>query len=102
MPDTIMWHYDLRLICPITGELEATEDMGLTFERACHALARAHGERSRYALVSCDRPGSDAIHNVDLAYHVHHAVHAGYADWGYCEYVGTPQDDWFAWPTRPW
>lgn len=90
-----MWHYDLRLVCAQTGELEATEDIGLSFERALENLAwmqdMHHG--ADYRIVSCDARGSDPVHSVDLSMHVHMNIHEA-LDYGWLGYCGTPDDGW--------
>lgn len=90
------WHYDIRVRCPLSGQLESTEDIGLTFERALHNLdgLREWMSRREYVIVSCDRPGSDRVHDVDLAYHVHVAMHEGQHDAEWLGYIGAPQDSW--------
>lgn len=89
------WHYDLRLVCPITGELEATEDMGMTFAQAVRSLERTSDTRYKHVLVTCNRPAEDGVHNVDIAYHVHMSVHEARSGWEFCGWVGTPTHDWF-------
>jgi len=88
-----MWHYDLRLVCDRTGELEATEDIGLTFEQAVRTLQffQANHPRAIYRIVSCDARGSDRVHDVDLSHHVHMNIHEGF-DYGWLGYIGAPTD----------
>jgi len=90
------WHYDLRLVCPLSGQLEATESIGLTAAQAEREILwqQENPGRREYRIVSCDEPGSSRVHDVDLAFHVHHAVHEGLTDWEYCGYIGAPTDDW--------
>lgn len=91
-------HYDIRLVCPITGDHEATEDIGHpTLEKAQYVVREIlTGHASRYVIVACDKRGSDPCHDVDLAYWVHQRVHEGHEDCTLERMVGKPQDRWIA------
>jgi len=88
-------HYDIRVICPVTGQLEATEDIGLEEGHADRIVAEIMpGTTTRYAVVACDRPGDDEVHDVDLAYHRHVREHLGHKAEEMVRWVGQPQADW--------
>lgn len=95
-PEPAGGHFDIRLICPATGQLEATEDNGHSLAAAREHLTRLADDRSRYAIVFCDRPGTDPVHDVDVAYHRHVTEHTPGGRPGPLErWVGTPIP--FAW-----
>jgi hypothetical protein len=68
-------HFDVRLVCAVTGQLEATEENGMTLAGARRSLARLDSDRTRYVIVFCDRPGADPIHDADVDYHRHVTQH---------------------------
>lgn len=87
-------HFDVRLLCPLSNVLEATEEIGLTLERAEAFIAEA--ENPRYRIVACHRPGSDPCHDVDLAYFIHQRDHERNPRAELLRYVGAPTDDLLA------
>jgi hypothetical protein len=90
-------HYDIRLICKISGNPEATEDIGYpTRESAESSLAdmtEGDDPTLTYVVVACDLPGSDEIHDVDLSYYHHQRECLGDHTAALARYVGVPTDD---------
>lgn len=89
-------HYDIRLKCRQSGELEATEDIGYPTREAAEYTAaelNSGAAHDRYIVVACSMPGSDQCHDVDLAYWWHMADHEGKANFPFYRMVGEPTDD---------
>lgn len=87
-----MYHYDIRLKCPITGKLEATEDSYMTQRSAQRRLDSLNdgSAHSKYVMVSCVEQGNSRIHDVDLDYFEHNRHHVGDKNAELVRYVGVP------------
>lgn len=84
-------HFDIRLVCPVTRELEATEDIGHPTREAAERSLEYLGDR--YQIVECSERGSHEVHDVDLSYYRHQRGHLGKADWPFERVSGAPTDD---------
>lgn len=88
-------HYDIRLRCRETGELEATEDIGYpTREAAQKVVDEILGDR--YVVVECRMRGSHEVHDVDLSYYRHCHDHLGETGRVFERISGAPTDEMVA------
>jgi hypothetical protein len=87
-------HYDVRLVCQSTGELEATEDWGFaTWGEAVLCTQDLNAGSAVYTIVACNEPKTSSVHDVDVAYYLHQRDHEKNPNAELIRYVGVPTED---------